>query len=140
MMKDKLDNILLIDDDEATNFIHEIVLKEMDCADSITIFQNGYKALDFLKEKSVNTGKQPDIIFLDINMPGMDGWGFLKEYEKLEPQQKAKVLLIMLSTSLNPDDRERALSIDAVDGFENKLLEESKMKKVLKKYFQKATV
>ena len=86
--------ILLIDDDDATNFIHEMVIKMADIDTHIEICTSARKALDYLTckgEYSANTSyPQPGIIFLDINMPGMSGWDFLKEYDSLPEEQKVR--------------------------------------------------
>ena len=79
--------------------------------------------------------RQPAIIFLDINMPKIDGWEFLDEYEKLEDIQKAQVVLVMLTTSLNPDDLERAKSNPLVYDYLNKYLDADRIQKIIEKHF-----
>ncbi|SMD36009.1 CheY chemotaxis protein or a CheY-like REC (receiver) domain [Reichenbachiella faecimaris] len=134
-MKKKLNCILLVDDDDDCNFFHKRLFKQMDCVEKVEIATDGQEALDFLI--STNDGKhpQPQIILLDINMPVMNGWEFLDEYEKLEASQKAEILLVMLTTSLNPDDRERAKSHSSVGYFQNKLLQEEQFLELLKVHF-----
>ena len=105
--------MLLVDDNESDNFIHKRVIEKSGITNNIAIALNGREALDFLTAKIQNgqqedTYSQPELIFLDINMPIMDGWEFLEEYHKLEVSQKGKVVFIMLTTSLNPSDRVKA--------------------------------
>jgi CheY-like chemotaxis protein len=116
---------------------------------AIRIVQSGQAALDYLRGCSPSlqandndhgtatpdTCLRPDLIFLDINMPAMDGWEFLAQYRDLPSEQKADTVLIMLTTSLNPDDELRARTIPEIAGFENKPLKQDRLKKLLKKYF-----
>lgn len=134
-MKKKLNCILLIDDDRATNFLHEMVLSEMSVADEIIAVESGMEALKYLT--SIEGGKypQPDLIFLDINMPAMNGWEFLEEYEKLDKSAKARFVLMMLTTSLNPDDHETAKTLPLVSGFLSKPLTPKMVQDVLEENF-----
>lgn len=136
-MKDKLNCILLVDDDEPTNFLNKMVVEEVDCARHIHVSQSGEEALKFLEnaegEKQMYT--PPNLIFLDINMPAMNGWEFLEQYSYLKQEQKANVVIVMLTTSLNPDDCAKAAKIADVSGFETKPLTAEKLSVILKKYF-----
>lgn len=128
-MNKKLNCILLIDDDEPTNFLNRVTLEQVDCTEYIQIVQSGQEALDFLMHT------RPDLIFLDINMPAMDGWEFLDKYRQLPSEQKASIVMIMLTTSLNPDDHQRAREIPEVNGFEHKPLKADRLREILKSYF-----
>jgi len=127
----QLDCILLIDDDEPTNYLNKLTLEQMGCTRHVRIAQSGQAALDYLR----NNSPRPDLIFLDINMPAMDGWEFMEQYKKLPEEQKADIVLIMLTTSLNPDDKLKTLEIREIAGFENKPLKPDRLEKILKKYF-----
>lgn len=129
-MRKKLRSILLIDDDEPTNFLNEMVLKKVDCAEEILVFQSAEKAVDFLNASTI----VPDLIFLDINMPAMNGWDFLEAYQQL-PAEKRKAVIVMLTTSINPDDRVKARQIAAVAGFKHKPLTREIVEEVLTDYF-----
>lgn len=79
MMKQKLNCILLIDDDEPTNFLNQYIIEEADCAHTVLVEQSGRDAIDYLKSRKVQATDDPqyplpDLLFLDINMPAMDGW------------------------------------------------------------------
>jgi CheY-like chemotaxis protein len=130
-MKNKLNCILFIDDDEPTNFLNKMVVDQYDCVREVRVLQSGQEALDYLSGNS----PRPDLIFLDINMPAMDGWEFLEKYRHLPAERKADIILIMLTTSLNPDDKARTSDIPDVAGFENKPLVHSGLDDLLKRYF-----
>jgi len=132
-MENKLNCILLIDDDEAVNFIHTKVIAKSNCAHGVAVARNGEEALEFLTTKKDEKYPQPDLIFLDINMPVMNGWEFLEEYEKLTLEQKGKELVVMLTTSLNPDDKKKARKIAHIDKFYSKPLDLEQLNIILEK-------
>jgi len=132
MMMKKLNCILLIDDDLDDNFFHKIVIEDMNVADTIEIAENGLDALTFLKKENQTA---PDLIFLDINMPKMNGWEFLEAYKKLNVNQKAKVVVVMLTTSINPADKKRAEQFPEITGFNSKPLTGEIMNEILEKNF-----
>ena len=135
-MKSKLNCVLLVDDDEPTNFFNKMILEEFNCAENIEVADSGQDALNYLENAvDENDTSSPDLIFLDINMPAMNGWDFLERYSNLDKKHKANVVIVMLTTSLNPDDCAKANSIPDVSGFETKPLTAEKLQAILKKYF-----
>lgn len=139
-MKRKLMCILFIDDDEPTNFLNKLIVDEMRCAEHVQIVHSGREALDYLTQSGAyknnnNHYPRPDLIFLDINMPGMDGWEFLDHYKKLPDNQKGNIVMVMLTTSLNPDDAKAAQQYDEISGFENKPLQQNVIEKILYDFF-----
>ena len=138
-MKSKLNSVLLIDDDEPTNFYTQLIIEESGCADHIQVAQGGREALSYLSMTQQQNGENrfpcPDLIFLDINMPAMDGWEFLDEYKKLHKDRQGKIIVVMLTTSLNPDDKAKAHEMPEIAGFESKPLTEEKLNKILKEHF-----
>lgn len=134
-MERKLNCILLIDDDQPTNFFNELVIKEANCAEKVVTFQTGAAALEFLCTKKEGTYPQPDLILLDINMPAMNGWEFLTEYEQLSSEQRGNIVIIMLTTSLNPDDVDKAKEFSDISDFKNKPLAADVLQEILEKYF-----
>lgn len=127
----KVNSILLIDDDAATNFLHRMVIEEYNFCEHIAEASDGLDALNYLQTKMATGYPQPDLIFLDINMPRMDGWEFLENYRELPSECKGGAVIAMLTTSLNPDDRERAKNFDCVQYFESKPLDKDKLDRLL---------
>src|SRR5215212_10175209 len=101
-MERKLNCVLLIDDDEPTNFFNQIIIENTGCAEEIKTAQSGQEALEYLTNISGSDKSFPcpDLIFLDINMPAMNGWEFLEKYRTLDGHLKGKVMIVMLTTSL----------------------------------------
>jgi CheY-like chemotaxis protein len=132
-VKRKLDCILLVDDSHEDNRYHQIIIKEMDIVNRIDFALNGQEALAYLKKENQ---MPPELIFLDINMPRMNGWEFLEEYKYLDTVQKARVVIMILTTSANPDDLKKAKEIEEVTGFETKPLSKEIMMEILNEHFQ----
>ncbi len=124
-MKNKFKCILLVDDDHATNYIHRKILEKSGIVENVKVALNGQEALDFIEinneiEKRGEVSELPSVIFLDINMPVLDGWEFLEEYDKLKMFKKEKTIIIMMSTSFNPDDEIKAKGINHVTCYKSK--------------------
>lgn len=131
----KLKSVLLVDDDIATNYLHRMVIEDYGFVEHIHEVHDGLAAIEYLTTAKDGVYPNPEIIFLDINMPRMDGWEFIEAYETLPEDCKAGVVIAMLTTSLNPDDREKAQSHGEVKNFENKPLDEEKLSKLLALHF-----
>ena len=132
-MKKKLNCILLVDDNPADNRFHKIIIEEMDIANRIDTVSNGIEALYYLLKANPTP---PELILLDINMPRMNGWEFLQQYKDLDIKQKARVVIMILSTSSNPDDIKKAKEIKEVTGFETKPLNVEVMTEILNQHFK----
>ncbi|WNH12463.1 response regulator [Thalassobellus suaedae] len=116
--------VLLIEDDESTNFIHKLVLKSAGI-EFVDEALNGMDACNYLENIC------PDIIFLDINMPVMDGWEFLKE--KYERSLCQHVKIAMLTSSLRPEDRKKAKNYSSIIAYYEKPLTLDKIEELKKK-------
>jgi len=125
-MKKKFKKILLLDDEEQINFYHTIMLTKSNASDDIIAFESASKALDFIKyDETV------DLILLDINMPKINGWGFLTEFEKLDNDKKEAIKIIMLSSSVNDDDKKKADANPYVCKFLRKPLDKDAISQIL---------
>ncbi len=135
-MKKKLTSILLIDDDRITNFLNETIIKSHGCCETIIVKTDGQKAIDFLKGITTDYAQCPELIFLDINMPYVNGWEFLELYKELPQELRSRITIVMLSSSMNKYDKERAEKMDEVAEFRNKPLTKNILGEVIDKYFQ----
>jgi len=99
----KIKSILLVDDDPITNFINHNLIKRLSIAETIAVKHNGYEALQYIETQS-GPDKYPDLIFLDINMPVMNGFEFLETFQNTTLPEKEKIKIIILSSSISPKD------------------------------------
>ena len=101
-------NIFVIDDDSITLFGVRKMLSRIATTSNVFEFKNGQMAIETIKERILNSNALPEVIFLDINMPILDGWGFLEEFIQLKIEQG--ILINIITSSIDPNDRERWLS------------------------------
>lgn len=135
-MSQKLRCIMLVDDNLHDNFFHEREIKKSNLATIVITKTTGLEAIEYLKSKNNNKDNQPDLIFLDINMPGMNGWEFLQEYNQLDKKLQSKVIIIMLTTSENPDDEAKAKTWSFISDYITKPLTKGIMEAIIKKHFK----
>lgn len=113
---------MLVDDNELDNFINKKLLENEKFAETVLVHQSAQSALEELKKLESTPEKLPQIIFLDIMMPHMDGFGFLDEIGKLGDKVKSNCKIVMLSTSESFKDLNRANQSRFVYKFLNKPL------------------
>ncbi len=124
--------LTLVDDDDVFVFLTTKMLEQSKLVDLIKIFDNGYDALVFLKENMDNVEVLPDVILLDLSMPIMDGWQFLEEYVKIHPVIGKKITIYICSSSISPDDINRAKAINEVSDFIIKPMTKDKLIEMIK--------
>jgi len=122
----KQPHYLLVDDDPINNMINERMLKKHHGEDIVCqVFPDGKPAISHFK----NGGAKPDMIFLDINMPEVDGWEFLEFYR----HQNDKAPVVMLTSSIDPKDLEKSKRYDCILDFISKPLMPNAIEKLVKK-------
>src|SRR5690554_6069156 len=115
----KLGTVMLIDDDPITNFLNELLIKEMDITEELFIALNGKQALDEIHLRCVLSNNCPELILLDVNMPVMNGFVFLEKLNAMDLAGRRSISIIMLTTSLNPRDKKMAEDLN-VNGYMSK--------------------
>jgi CheY-like chemotaxis protein len=135
--------LLLVEDDPITQMLERIILSNAGFCQETMSLDNGIAAVDWL-ETFLNQGNQnlnlPELIFLDLNMPMMDGWEFLKLFEEKYAPLFPNTKVIILSSTVNPLDWEKSKEHQIVIGFEKKplsseTLDKLKQSEALKQFF-----
>lgn len=134
-MGQKVELACIIDDDKIyVNLVKKIIeIKHL--SENLLIFKNGLEALEYFKVILTNMSEEklPDIIFLDLNMPVMDGWEFLGEFIKIKNNFDKKITLYVVSSSIDPRDLERAKSFNLVTDYLIKPIELKKFEQIFEK-------
>lgn len=127
--------ILLVDDDPDDNFLHQLIINESKLCEQVRISDSGPKALQYLTVTDHPDYVRPDVLVLDINMPGMNGFEFLEEYDKLDSQLKSSIVVLMLTTSLNPSDKLKASFWTDIKAYRTKPLTGAMIQEIVDTHF-----
>lgn len=134
-MSKKINNILLVDDDTVNNFIVINTLNKLDITENVDSVLNGADGIEYIKNMIDNNRQLiPSIIFLDINMPVMDGWEFLEEFEKFAEDIKKQCKIYMVSSSVYEDDISKSKHYSSVIDFISKPLMREKIMDIYNEY------
>jgi CheY-like chemotaxis protein len=125
-------NILLVDDDSVFHFIHTKILNSLGLTE-ISTANNGEEALEFIDEHASGKRPLPNLIFVDLDMPILDGFGFIEAFKKLILPQKDKIHIAILSSSFNPSDINRAREL-GVSHYLNKPISENSIQSLLQSF------
>lgn len=123
-------NVLLVDDDQIFNFLSTKTLERMGLANEIHVALNGKEALQLLNNYYQGSMSVPDVILLDLNMPIMDGFGFLEAFKRLSLPKMDRIKIVIVSSSQDPRDIQRAREL-GVEHYLSKPLTEEKLRAVL---------
>ena len=133
----KLNTVLLVDDDETTNYLNHRLLSRMEIASDIRVVTDGEEAINYLRQAFAATTDhpRPELIFVDIKMSGMDGFEFLEEYQRLAADEKEGTVMLMLTSSASFYDLEKLKQFPDVRRHYSKPLTESDVREILQTYF-----
>jgi CheY-like chemotaxis protein len=123
-------NILLVDDDQICNFLSTKALEKTGDVNDIHTAANGQQAINLFENFYSQSHFLPDVVLLDLNMPVMNGFEFLKAFQQMKIEGKDNVRIIIVSSSVNPEDISRAKSLGASD-YVSKPLTAERLKQVL---------
>ncbi|MEI7629419.1 MAG: response regulator [Bacteroidota bacterium] len=125
-------NVCLIDDDKVYQFTSKMILEATQLTSRITTFFNGQEAIEFfLDPANQQIDILPDVIFLDINMPIMNGWNFLEEFDKIFYTLPKKILIYVVSSSVDDSDMEKSKSFVSVADYVIKPINKEKYRLLL---------
>jgi CheY-like chemotaxis protein len=122
--------VAIVDDDEIFQFTTKIKFEKLGLVEDVMIFNDGEEAIQFIQ--SGNKEDMPEILLLDINMPIVDGWDFLELFEKVPKEKKQMMEILMLSSSINPDDVKRAEANAYVVDYITKPISDADVKKIFR--------
>lgn len=109
--------VAIIDDDKIFQLTASKTIISTELTDRVLQFLNGEEALRFIKSNSENAEQLPDYLFLDINMPFIDGWMFLEEYMAIKADLAKPIKIYMVSSSIDPRDIDRAKMHSELSGY-----------------------
>ena len=125
-------NVLLVDDDVVFTFLNERIIRSLDFVNEIDVAQNGLQAIELIDKYFKGANRLHDIILLDLNMPVMDGFGFLEAFKQADFPDKERVKIIILTSSIHPEDIQRAKDYGVTSYLTKPLREEGLLAEIAK--------
>jgi len=135
---EKVNRVLLIDDNQTTTFLHQRLIQKLDIAHQIVVARNGQHALELMEQQYLAGEGYPELILLDLKMPVMDGFAFYEAYKRLESEKQVEIKVVVLTTSLAASDIESAKKA-GMQHFANKPLTAQKLNEVWPKHKRNLT-
>jgi len=126
----KIDHVLFVDDDEITNYLNVRLVQKLKIANEIKVATNGLEALELIKKKRKAGENCPNLIFLDLNMPLMDGFQFLETFSQMD-ECAVPPRIVVVTTSTNNKDLDRLQHYSFISGYINKPMTTEKLQRVL---------
>lgn len=127
------ESLYVIDDDVMYQYIAMQTIESVGFTGKVSVFSNGLEAISAIEDNTGSNDDLPDLIMLDLNMPVMDGWGFLRKYEQLKPRVGKQILIYIVSSSFNAIDVKRAKNISDVTGYVVKPITKQKFVELLER-------
>ncbi len=131
----KMKTACIIDDDPIFIYGTKRLMTEVDFCENVLVFENGQDAIDGLNEITASGEKLPSVIFLDLNMPIMNGWEFLEDFVKITNHNREKVTIFIISSSVDPRDLERVKNYKVVNNYILKPISSNDLRSVLENAF-----
>tara|TARA_R110002051_G_scaffold34256_3_gene76321 strand:+ start:46518 stop:46931 length:414 start_codon:yes stop_codon:yes gene_type:complete len=129
-------NILLVDDDEIYLYLMEKTIHQLSKELTVNTFTDGEQAVEYITKCTTEKIELPEVIFLDINMPFLDGWGFLAEFKKIKNKIANHVNIYMVSSSMRDSDIKRSLDFEELTGYVVKPVNKEQLKDIFTKIYQ----
>lgn len=125
------DQVCIIDDDPIYQFGMKLLMKEVNFCRELLLYQDGQEAIDGMHDILEGDGELPPVIFLDLNMPIKDGWEFLDDFMTIPMNKREQVAIYVISSSINPLDRERAIRYEVVGDYLVKPITAGHLKEII---------
>ena len=113
----KTDSCCIIDDDEFFAFNTKKLMKDIGFCENILCYADGQEAIDSLVALLIENISLPKIIFLDLNMPNKDGWGFLEDFQKIPKHQREDIKVYIVSSFVSPENMAKAQNYASVTNY-----------------------
>ncbi|WP_293293841.1 response regulator [Allomuricauda sp.] len=127
-------NVCIVDDDDIYQFTMKVTIRNIPTVKSTQVFTDGAQALEYIINNKNDKDALPDIIFLDINMPVMDGFQFMDEFTDLLPKLNKPIQVYLVSSSIDPKDIRKAKRNDAITDYLIKPLKSEQVKNILTQF------
>ncbi|MEQ9220138.1 MAG: response regulator [Cyclobacteriaceae bacterium] len=127
----KVNRLFIVDDDSLFTHIASMIAEDTDMVEDVKVYNDGKKAFDYLIEHHDSPEMLPDVILLDLSMPILDGWSFLDRFMSSRLNLAKKIEIYICSSSISPEEIEKARSISVISDYIIKPLTSDKLMKMI---------